>query len=75
MKRRTSQQVIKGTLSWINKGLVWTAYPYEIVDRVRGWEIWAHGRHGYENLAREIESKKEAMAFCERHRQKQKETA
>jgi len=75
MKRRTSQQVTKGTLTWITKGLISKAYPYEIIDKIRGFEIWMYAEHGYQNLAREIQSKREAIAFCERHKQQQKETA
>jgi hypothetical protein len=64
----------KQSLSWITKGLTSKAYPYEIVDNVRGYSVWMYGERHYENLARELPSLKVAKAFCEQHAKQQKET-
>jgi len=70
MKRRTPQGSRSSNWhgpknsNWITKGLMSKSYPYEIIDKIRGFEIWMHGRNGYENLAREIQTKREAIEFA-----------
>lgn len=62
-------------LSWIQKGQTSKAYPYEIVDTIRGYSVYMYGTTRYEMLAHELKSRKLAIEFCERHRAQQSETA
>lgn len=49
--------------------------PYRIVRLTRGMEIWLFSKTQSGCLAREIATMEQAKLFCERHAQKQRETA
>lgn len=65
----------KPRLSWVTRGECAMSAPYRIVRSTRGMEIWLFSKTQSGCLAREIATMEQAKLFCERHAQKQRETA
>lgn len=61
--------------NWITRGEMSLSAPYRVTRSIRGFECWIYSKAQSGCLAREVATLRQAQDLCDRHRQKQKESA